>query len=67
MNVQTLTRIFRYNGMTLADPSPTMSPQQVIEHYASAFPELNTATIEGPTEENGTLVYVLTKAVGTKG
>lgn len=65
--VQKLTRVFMYDGQKLADPDPTMSPEQVAEVYAVTFPELATATIDEPTVDGKKLVFKFDKAVGTKG
>ena len=66
MHVQALTRTFNYNGVTLADPGQQFTPQQVQQFYAAAYPEITTAAIEGPVEQNGSLVYKYVKVVGTK-
>lgn len=66
MNVQTLTRTFTYNGCQLADPGPNFTPQQVQQVYATAYPEITTAAIEGPVSVNGNLEYQFRKVVGTK-
>ena len=48
MQIQNLTRQFRYNGAKLADPSPAFSLQQVRDFYANTYPEIVNAEIEGP-------------------
>jgi PRTRC genetic system protein C len=63
----TLTRKFKYNGMDLADPNPSMTPEKVCKVYASQFPELNNAAVEGPVTKNGESVYTFARAVGAKG
>ena len=67
ITVTTLTRQFRYNGMTLPDTDPTMTVDQVKNAYAVAYPELVSAAIEGPTEKDGVLTFEFRRGVGTKG
>ena len=67
MEVLNLTRKFRYNSVTLPDPNDSMSPDQVREFYATQFPELNNALIEGPTTANGVSTWQFVRAAGAKG
>ncbi len=67
VQVDTITRVFRYNGRDLPDPNPTLSPAQVRDYFSNQMGELTTATIAGPTVEGSTYVYTFAKAVGTKG
>lgn len=62
-----LERKFSYTSITLNDPSPTMSPEEVMGFYSAQFPELLTAVVEGPTTKNGVSVYTFTRAAGSKG
>ncbi|ABL01410.1 PRTRC system protein C [Pelobacter propionicus] len=66
MQITTLTRTFKYNGATLRDPDPKQTPEQVKEFYSMAYPELTTAVVEGPEENNGQLQYSFRKGAGTK-
>jgi len=50
----------------LTDPNPEMSPDHVMDFYASQYPELTTATVHGPQIENDKLVYQFKTTVGTK-
>lgn len=67
MQVQTLTREFRYNGVKLADPSPKFTLQQVRDFYANTYPEIVNAEIEGPDLQGQIQVFTFRRAVGTKG
>lgn len=67
MDIQNLTREFRYNGVTLADPSPAMSLPQVRDFYANVYPEITSADIEGPEQIGAKVIYSFRRAVGTKG
>lgn len=60
-------RVFNYNGIRLADPSTSMPPDKVREHYAGTYPELNTAAVEGPVLKSGKHHYDFVRSVGTKG
>jgi PRTRC genetic system protein C len=62
-----LKRVFVWNGTQLKDPDPALSPKEVRDVLAMAYPGITTAEIEGPDEKNGKLEYRFVKAVGTKG
>ncbi len=62
-----LARRFTYNGAKLLDPGAALSPEQVRDFYCAAYPDLATAEIEGPTQQDGVQVYTFRRAVGTKG
>ncbi len=62
-----LTRKFSYASISLNDPSPTSSPEEVKNFYAAQYPELLTALVEGPVTKNGVSVYTFTRAAGSKG
>jgi len=67
MDIQKLTREFRYNGVVLADPAPSFSLPQVRDFYANVYPEITSADIEGPEQVGGKQIYTFRRAVGTKG
>lgn len=69
MPVQTrsLERSFSYNGLRLPDPDPRLTPEQVRDAYASSFPEITTAVVEGPDASGDTLQFKFTRHIGTKG
>lgn len=69
MTIQTtvLTRTFSYSGLTLPDPGKSLSPEDVRDIYAATYPELISASIEGPEKKGNNLVYTFKKGVGTKG
>lgn len=66
MQINVAERVFNYNGVTLPDPVPGATPEQVRDIYSARYPEITTATIEGPVERAGKLHYTFTRAVGTK-
>ncbi len=67
ITVQKLLRSFAYNGIALPDPGPELSPEQVRDVYSATYPEITTASIEGPEQKGDRLVYTFRRAVGTKG
>lgn len=67
MEIKTLTRSFKYNGITLTDPDPGKTPDQVRTIYAYQYPELLNAVIEGPVTKGGISTYTFARAAGSKG
>ena len=67
LQAKTLTRFFAYLGVTLPDPNPRLTVEDVRAFYATQFPDIVTAAITGPEVVGDRLVYRLVKAVGTKG
>lgn len=67
----TLPRIFSFRDkeqeIELADPSPSFSPEAVLNFYAQTYPILTTATIEGPVINNDAIHYKFVSQIGTKG
>lgn len=52
------TRVFKMNNIRLADPDPTMPPDDVRALYADSYPHLAAASVEGPTvSDTNELVY----------
>jgi len=62
-----LERSFTYNGVSLPDPMPNGTLEDVRDIYSATFPEIVSASIEGPETKGGKLVYTFRKGVGTKG
>ncbi len=67
MQTEPTIRRFYYLGMDLPDLDPRFTPEQVRDSYSSLYPEISTATIEGPEVVDGALKFTLTRALGTKG
>ncbi len=67
MQIDKLIREFKYNGVALADPGAILSLEQVRDFYASVYPEILSADIEGPQQVAGKQIYTFRRAVGTKG
>ncbi|HTW81899.1 MAG TPA: PRTRC system protein C [Terracidiphilus sp.] len=67
MHIEPLEREFTLNGLRLPDPSPKLSVEQVRETYAVTYPEIATASLEGPETVGNKLVYRFSRAIGSKG
>jgi PRTRC genetic system protein C len=71
LSVTTLERVFKFkNGdakITLQDPNPAMSPDEVMDFYSTTYTELTTATVSGPEVENDRMVYHFKTTIGVKG
>lgn len=68
--VETLERSFRYQGITLPDPNPSLSIKQVMALFSGTYPELaNAKPITDTKTEGGKTKEVTTFhiAAGTKG
>ena len=67
MQVINIERKFKYNSVSLPDPNPALSPDQVREFYATQYPELNNAVVEGPETKAQVATWTFTRAAGAKG
>lgn len=64
---QAITRSFSYNGIRLADPAPSKTPDAVRLFYAPMYPELLTSVVDGPVTKAGVSTYTFVRAAGSKG
>ena len=61
-----IQRVFKYNGITLPDPNPSMSVDAVKTVFAAQYPEL--AAAESSAEFKGNQqIITFQKVVGHKG
>lgn len=67
MTITPATRFFAYSGINLPDPNPRLSPEEVKAAYATQYPELATAAINGPEAVGDKLRYEFVRAIGAKG
>lgn len=67
LNVTGIKRVFKYQGKSLKDPDPTMSPEDVMSFYTGTYPELTTSNVHGPKINNDVAEYEFKTTVGTKG
>lgn len=51
----------------LEDINPALTPVEVLNFYSNAYPELTTATIDGPKMTEDGAKYEFKRTVGTKG
>jgi len=54
-------RVFHWKGQHLADPDPTMTPEEVRDYYADLYPELTTAVVTPLEETDGKASFSLEK------
>ena len=60
-------RVFRYSGgLVLPDPDPPLGIEAVRQVYASSYPEIITAAVNGPALVDGKEIFTFKTAVGTK-
>jgi PRTRC genetic system protein C len=67
LKVETLQREFFYNGTRIPDPAPNLSVEEVRELLTPTWPEIATATLEGPEDSGNALRYTFNRAIGSKG
>lgn len=53
--------------IALSDPNPSMTVDQVMNFYSNTYPELTTATAQGPEIKNDQSIYTFKTTLGTKG
>lgn len=49
--------------ITLSDPNPSMTPEQVMNFYAGTYAELTTATVRGPEIRGDRSVYTFSAPI----
>jgi PRTRC genetic system protein C len=59
--------VFEADHLTLADPDPEMTTEQVQVFYSAMYPQLTTATLHGPEFKKDRQVYTFRTIIGTKG
>ncbi len=71
LEVTNLKRQFKFKKdgttVTLPDPNPDFSTDEVLRFYSGQYPELTTATLDAPKVEGKSAVYSVRTTVGTKG
>lgn len=70
LEVTNLKRKFKFKKdsrfTNIPDPNPEFTPEEVMQFYCNQYPELTTATIDGPKIEEDCAVYEFKCTVGTK-
>lgn len=67
MKVTAAVREFAYANLKLPDINAALSPEEVKAAYATRYPELATAAINGPEAVGDKLRYEFVRAIGSKG
>lgn len=67
LDIKNYRRVFKHKTNSLADPNPSLSPDEVMAYYSNQYPELTTSNVFGPKIENDCAVYEFRTTVGTKG
>ena len=67
MQLEPMSRVFSYCGLRLADPDIRLTPEQVRDFYSSSYPEVTTASIEGPEVVDGVLNFKFTRVLEIRG
>ena len=71
LEINALKRVFRLkrgsNTLELDDPDSNLSLNEVMDFYSMNYPELTTATVQGPEIENDRSVYQFKTTIGVKG
>ena len=62
-----MSRIFQFSGIRLPDPNGTMTVDEVKAFYATQYPELATAVVNGPEALGDKMRYTFDRAIGSKG
>jgi PRTRC genetic system protein C len=55
------------DNISLPDPHPDMTISEVINFYKGTYPEISTASVDGPKMEEGKAVYSFSTVLGDKG
>jgi PRTRC genetic system protein C len=67
LKTSSLPREFVFNGSRIPDPDPQMSIDQVRDLLTPSYPEIATATLNGPEDTGTSLRYSFSRAIGSKG
>jgi PRTRC genetic system protein C len=71
LEVKKLKREFKFTKdntpVTLPDPNPEMTIEEVMQFYAGQYPELTTAQVEEEERTGNKVTYRAKTSVGTKG
>lgn len=71
LEINALKRVFHLKKgntvLELDDPDSNLSLNEVMDFYSMNYPELTTATVQGPDIENDRAVYQFKTTIGVKG
>ena len=70
VEVTKLERVFKFKKdgteVSLPDPNPDFTTAEVLQFYGNQYPELTTATLDGPKVDGKTAVYSVKTSLGTR-
>lgn len=66
MEVTILKRVFKFKEDKLADLGPEYSPEDIIEHYSSIYPELACGYIKNKKIETTQIIYTISTNIESK-
>jgi PRTRC genetic system protein C len=55
------------DDVVLPDPNTNMEPIDVMKFYSGQYPELTSASVNGPNMKNGKAIYLFETVIGDKG
>lgn len=55
------------DDVVLPDPNSNMTPTDVMKFYSGQYPELTSASVNGPNMKNGKAIYLFETVIGEKG
>jgi PRTRC genetic system protein C len=67
ITIKTLPRTFRFGSITLNDPDPVMSVDEVKLFYSHQYPEMATATVLAGRVVGEKIEHVIQASYGSKG
>lgn len=69
LNITSVERVFRIEktDIELNDIDAEMSLEDVMGFYSTIYPQLTTASVQGPDFEDDKAVYTFKTTLGTKG
>ena len=67
LTIESVKRKFVFNKVTLPDPGPEFTPEEVMKYYIHQYPDLTNASVSGPKMKDDEAVYEFATTLGTKG
>lgn len=61
MPIIEMKREFVFGGSSLPDPDPTLTPEEVLAHYAKQYPLLKRGKVELQSDSGDLMIYELKK------
>lgn len=69
MQLESLTRVFRFGETELVDLDPSLDVETIREYYAEQFPELTNGSVDGPevSEDGKKALFTFLTVTGKNG